>query len=379
MSNLQDRQPRCCSEAASNRVAGFTCLPNWLFGQATAQELVVLLALQHHAPNIHPSLATLARVSGLGKSTVCRILVGLKERGWLWTERRVADGGANNSTSYHLLIWAIEQPSAIVPERDNLSRSGGGTVPERDTKKMNLRIKTKPTALEPPLPPASQGELRPPAVAARPYRDRDGFLIADPESKPEAVAQPPVTPEPPSRPRVEVQPQPQQPNPPRPLPNPPDPEAIAPVKPKARKREAGFTPTVDDVPAALLPVHRELLAFWPARNPKGKRTERAWGAMLTDAQKIQGHQQGGTEILRQQLEQGAAASVTGAGWQGLSFANWLRYGAKATTPVMGTGFAGKRTTMDRVMGAIALVEERERKAAAAQQAERSGLVLAEVA
>jgi hypothetical protein len=162
-----------------------------------------------------------------------------------------------------------------------------------------------------------------------------------------------------------VQPQPQQPNPPRPLPNPPDPEAIAPVKPKARKREAGFVPTVDDVPAALLPVQRELLAFWPARNPKGKRTQRAWGAMLTDAQKIQDHQQGGTEILRQQLEQGAAASVTGAGWQGLSFANWLRYGDKATTPVMGAGFNRRQTPEESAAEAVAYIRARDARAAAA--------------
>jgi hypothetical protein len=372
MNKPQNQQPRCCSEAASNRVAGFTCLPNWLFGQATAQELVVLLALQHHAPNIHPSLATLARVSGLGKSTVCRILLGLKERGWLRTERRATDGGGNNSTSYHLLIWAIEPPSAIVPVRDNLSQSGGGLVPERDINKMNLRIKTKPTALEPPLPPTARGELRPEAVAARPCRDQDGFLIPDPEPQPQAAL------EPPAEPPAAVQPQPQQPQAPRPLPEPaPDPEAIVPVKPKARKREAGFVPAHEDVPAALLPVVRELLAFWPAR--KGAKTLAAWELLCSELQRIQNHPQGGTEIVRGQLEQGTTAGIDGKAWQSIRFANWLSYGTKAGTPIIGSGFAGKRTTMDRVMGAIALVENREREAAAAQQAEIGGLVLAEVA
>jgi len=372
MNKPQNQQPRCCSEAAGNRVAGFTCLPNWLFGQATAQELVMLLALQHHAPNIHPSLATLARVSGLGKSTVCRILLGLKERGWLRTERRATDGGGNNSTSYHLLIWAIEPPSAIVPERDNLSQSGGGLVPERDINKMNLRIKTKPTALEPPLPPAARGERRPEAVAARPCRDRDGFLIPNPGPQPQA------TPEQPAEPPAAVQPQPQQPQAPRPLPEPAqDPEAIVPVKPKARKREAGFAPAHQDVPAALLPVIRELLAFWPAR--KGAKTFAAWELLCSELKRIQDHPQGGTEIVRGQLEAGTTAGIDGKAWQSIRFSNWLNYGTKAGAPASGARFQGKRSTMDRVMGAIALVEKREREAAAAQRAEIGGLVLAEVA
>jgi len=377
MNKHQSQQPRCCSEAAGNRVAGFTCLPNWLFGQATAQELVVLLALQHHAPNIHPSLATLARVSGLGKSTVCRILLGLKERGWLRTERRATDGGGNNSTSYHLLIWAIEPLSAIVPERDKLSQSGWGLVPERDTNKMNLRIKDNPTALEPPLPPTARGELRPEAVAAGPCRDRDGFLISIPEP------QPPVAPEPPPEAPVAVQPQPQQRPLPRPQPEPPpepapDPEAVAPVKPKAKTREAGFKPAHEDVPAALLPVVRELLAFWPARNPKAKRTQRAWEGMLTEAQKIQDHQQGGTEILREQLEEGAAARISGPGWLGLNFNRWQQYGTKAGTPVMGSGFRGRMTPEQSAAEAIAFIRNRDAKATAAAAAATRQAVLVEV-
>jgi hypothetical protein len=177
--------------------------------------------------------------------------------------------------------------------------------------------------------------------------------------------------------------QPQQRPRPEPPPEPaPDPEAIVPVKPQAQKREAGFRPAYEDVPAALLPVVRELLAFWPARNPKAKRTQRAWEGMLTEAQKIQDHQQGGTEILREQLQEGAAARVSGPGWLGLNFNRWQQYGTKAGTPVMGSGFRGKPTTRDRVMGAIALVEEEERRQAARAQQQAAGhgcLALAEVA
>jgi hypothetical protein len=162
----------------------------------------------------------------------------------------------------------------------------------------------------------------------------------------------------------------------------PDPEAIVPAKPKAQKREAGFRPAHEDVPAALLPVVRELLAFWPARNPKAKRTEQAWKGMLTEAQKIQDHQQGGTEILREQLVEGAAASTSGPGWLGLNFNRWRQFGTKAGTPASGAGRYGKRTTMDRVQGAIALIERRERAEAARAQQQAAGqgaLVLAEVA
>jgi len=211
--------------------------------------------------------------------------------------------------------------------------------------------------LEPPLPPTARGERRPEAVAAHPCRDQDGFLVSDPGPQP-AVA---------------VQPQPQQRPQPKPLPEPaPDPEAVPPVKPQAQKREAGFKPAQEDVPAALLPVVRELLAFWPAR--KGAKTLEAWKVLCRELQRIQDHPQGGTEIVRGQLEAGTTAGIDGKAWQSIRFANWLQYGTKAGTPVM-----GKRSTMDRVMGAIALVEDRERKATAAQQAGQGALPLAEVA
>jgi hypothetical protein len=132
---------------------------------------------------------------------------------------------------------------------------------------------------------------------------------------------------------------------------------------------------VDDVPAALLPVQRELMAFWPARS--GAKTSGAWDLLCSQLQKIQDHPQGGTEIVRDQLEQGAMAGIDGKPWQSIRFANWERYGTKAGTPIIGTGFNGKRTTMDRVRGAIALVEERERRAAERQQAGSRGLALAE--
>jgi hypothetical protein len=171
------------------------------------------------------------------------------------------------------------------------------------------------------------------------------------------------------QPLVAVQPQPQQRPLPEPLPEPaPDPEAVPPVKPQAQKREAGFKPAYEDVPAALLPVVRELLAFWPARNPKGRRTQGAWDRMLANARKIQDHPQGGTEILRQQLEEGTEARVSGPGWLGLDFGRWQQYGTKATTPVMGSGFRGRLTPEESAAEAIAYIRARDAKAAAAAAA-----------
>jgi len=391
--------------ASIERRAGFTCLPNWLAGEATPSEGWLLWTLQSFAPRIHPSLDLLAERSGMARSSVCRLLNDMKRKGWIRSERRFTPERRSTSTVYHLLVWDLAPDSCSCPNAVKTGVRSSDGIPETsmelgvrssdgsnskaleaplegsDHRTMRVRssdsnnkektIKLNPTALEPPLPPAAQGEHRPEAGAARPCRDRDGFLVSDPEPHDETPAA--VQPQPQQRP----QPQ----SPPRPLPEPPDPEAVPPVKPQAQKREAGFVPTVEDVPAELLPVQRELLAFWPARNPKAKRTQQAWKGMLTEARKIQDHQQGGTEILREQLQEGAAARVSGPGWLGLNFNRWQQYGTKAGTPMGGAGRYGKRTTMDRVRGAIALIEQRERAAAAraAEQAGQGALVLAEVA
>jgi hypothetical protein len=286
-------------------------------------------------------------------------------------------------------------------------RAGGAHKEDQEKK-----IKKK-KSIEPPLAPAAQGERRPEAVAAGLCRDRDGFLIPIPEP------QSPVAPEPPPEPTGSattlpgpktvaatngaelfwpseavlsttpasiseaVQPQPQQrPRPePRPKPPPqpaPDSEAIVLVKPKAKRREAGFKPAHDDVPTALLPVVRELLEFWPARNPKAKRTQRAWEGMLAEAQKIQDHQQGGTEILREQLDEGTKARISGPGWLGLNFNRWQQFGTKATTPVMGSVFKGRMTPEQSAAEAIAFIRNRDAKAAAAAATTTRQAVLVEV-
>ena len=352
----------------------FTALPNWLRGRATPLELAVLWCLQSHYPNIHPSMTLLAQEACLSRRSVSGVLAGMERKGWLVREHAFAECGRKAANRYRLTIWDVSWAlvdragNALGQEVPYLDRAGGalgigqevhgdraGGAHKEDQEKKNKKKKS----IEPPLPPAARGERRPEVVAVPACRDRDGFLLPDPE--PHAAEPAAVQPQPQQRP----QPKPcWWQNPPRPLPEPPDPEAVPPVKPKAQKREAGFVPAHEDVPAALLPVVRELLAFWSARHPKGRRTQGAWDRMLSHARKIQDHQQGGTEILRQQLEEGAEARVSGPGWLGLDFNRWQQYGTKAT-PVIGSGFNRRPSPEAEAAAAIAFIRDRDAKAAAA--------------
>ncbi len=328
--------------------------------------------------NSYPSVETQASQCRMDPKDVREARNWLIENGWLLREER-----PGSTPNFTILLDPRNPPrkrptpGAKAP-RGRCPRAPLGQKPHptpgayAPPNKNHLTRTNDQEALEPPLPPAAQGERRPEAVAAGPCRDRDGFLVSIPEP------QPPAAPEPPPEAPAAVQPRPQQRPLPRPQPEPPpepapDPEAIVPVKPQAQKREAGFRPAYEDVPAALLPVVRELLAFWPARNPKAKRTRRAWEGMLTEAQKIQDHQQGGTEILREQLQEGAAARVSGPGWLGLNFNRWQQYGTKAGTPVR-----GRLTPEQSAAEAIAFIRNRDAKAAAAAAATTRQAVLVEV-
>ena len=327
--------------SADGRSGGFTCLPNWLFGQATAQELVLLLALQHHAPNIHPSLATLARESGLGRSTVCRLITVLEERGWLRTERRFADNGGNSSTVYHLLIWPIGSTEAepadsmtLIPERDNPCPTAGlPLIPERDNpcptaghKQYKSKNKNKSNSLRPPLPPGGgnaregQGELI--TVEALPV------TTAVPNALEGGMAS----------------------------------EPPPPTKPvKARKPR--FQPSHDLIPAELLPVHPEILGFWATK--AGARSEQAWNALIGQLLLILQDPMGGTESLRSQLQTGIDRAPIKA-WMSVTYANWKQYG-----PQPGWGGQGsnrRKTPEEHAADSIAFIEARDARRAAAAAA-----------
>jgi hypothetical protein len=122
-----------------------------------------------------------------------------------------------------------------------------------------------------------------------------------------------------------------------------------------------------------LPVQAEILAFWPESS--GKKSQIAWNRLMGQLQKIQDDSQGGTAILKDQLEQGAAD-----GWKSITHSNWERFGKKASaTPISGSGFSRKPTTTERIQGALQIIRRNEAARAAQAPAQQSGLVLAEVA
>jgi hypothetical protein len=138
----------------------------------------------------------------------------------------------------------------------------------------------------------------------------------------------------------------------------------------ARPKASRFQPTADDIPAVLLPVQAEILIFWPASG--GKKTEIAWNRLMGQLQKIQDDSQGGTEILRDQLEQGAAD-----GWKSITHSNWERFGKKVqATPVVGSGLKGRHNPDEQAAAAVAFIRERDRRRAMGQ--EGSLVLLAEV-
>ena len=138
-----------------------------------------------------------------------------------------------------------------------------------------------------------------------------------------------------------------------------------PTEQAPKKRAGRFTPSADLIPAALLPVQSELLNFWELKC--GERSEAAWTRLLSGCQRIQADPRGGTEILRGQLREGAEA-----GWKGLSFANWEKFGTKRKPdPTAGVGFSaedapwlrGNLRGFDLVAATEALAEACDRRKA----------------
>jgi hypothetical protein len=326
-----------------------TSLPNWLRGKATPLELATLWALQSHYPNIHPSLSLLAKEACISRRSVCTVLTGMERKGWLVRDQAFDDSGRKTSNRYRLTIWDLRWFSiygagdALVQEVHHRTSAGaapslvqevhipsaGGAHKEDQSKKNNLS-----KTLEPPLPPSGgnagegQGELI--TVEALPVAlPVDAAVSKSPESA--KVSEPP-------------------------------PQTMALTKPARKPR---FQPTADDIPADLLPVQHELLAFWPTRS--GQMTPEAWVRMLGQARQIQQDQRGGTEILRGQLEDGVAASIDGKRWQSLKFKNWELYGPKAGAPAMRLGNR-RKTPEEHAADSIAFIEARDARRAAAASA-----------
>ena len=369
----------------SSRRLNFVPLPSWIYCKSTPDEKAVLGALQYHFPNIEPSIDRIVDLSGVSKSSVLRVIQRLESKGWITVDRTPKHEGKKIRNHYTLNIFdesADNFSSATVARLENLevppwnhqkcqtslvrgSKTGsvrGSTVtPKVNKPKLNkeeLNQGTKQVTSKKNLTPkktpfySPKGENRDfsdpwfdeePGIEKQISHQRPVEKLQAPPSATvpteakAALALPPAVELPAS-----AQPQPQQPirpwesTPHKPAPSPtPKP---APVKtaaePKSRRQKAPrFVASEDLIPAALLPVRDELLRFWAEK--EGKKSEKAWTRTIRAATEIQNDPRGGTEILRRQLRLGAAD-----GWQGLSFANWERYGEKARPQQASSGQTG---------------------------------------
>ena len=340
MESNHERATGCGQPSRTGRV--FTCLPNWVFGQTSANEKAVLLTLQFHAPNIHPSLGTLARESGLSQRTVQRVLADLEAKEWVAKEETTTASGGKGSNRYQLLIWQRPEAKtdASAGETDLWPQSpeamatvargvwpqcpgGMATVANKGDQSKEINLLTRE---EPPLPPSGgnaregQGELI--TVEALPVTTAvpnalEGGMVSEP---------PP------------------------------------PTKPvKARKPR--FQPLHDLIPAELLPVHPEILGFWATK--AGARSEQAWNALIGQLLLILQDPMGGTESLRSQLQTGIDRAPIKA-WMSVTYANWKQYGPQPG--LGGQGSNRRKTPEEHAADSIAFIEARDARRAAAAAA-----------
>jgi hypothetical protein len=312
-------------------------------------ELATLWALQSHYPNIHPSLSLLAKEACISRRSVCTVLTGMERKGWLVRDQAFDDSGRKTSNRYRLTIWdprwfSIDSAGdALVQEVHHRTSAGaapslvqevhipsaGGAHKEEQSKKINLS-----KTLEPPLPPSGgnagegQGELI--AVEAVPV---DAALPKGPGSG--------IFPEPP-------------------------PQTMALTKPARKPR---FQPSQDLIPAALLPVHPEILGFWATK--AGARTQLAWDGLIKQLGLIQQDPQGGTEMVRSQLQTGIDRAPIKP-WLSVSYGNWRKFGMQQQAT------SNRRPTPEEnAAAAVAFIQARDaRKAAAAATSQQT--LLAEV-
>ena len=330
--------------SADARSGGFTCLPNWLFGQATAHELVLLLTQQYHAPNSHPSLATLARESGLSKRTVQNVLNDLEGKGWL-VRKQAFNGKQKAANCYLLAIWsgpigmagAAMWPDLPLQNADLVRQELPVGMAPAATKQEESNNKNKSNSLRPPLPPSGGNA-----------REGQGELI-EVEALPVDAA----------------------------VPNAPAggivPEPPPPTKP-VKARKARFQPSHDLIPAELLPVHPEILGFWATK--AGARTQVAWDGLIKQLGLIQQDPQGGTEMVRAQLQTGIDRAPIKP-WLSVSYGNWRKFGLpQGSSPSTGNR---RLTPTEAAAQAVAFFHAREaKKAAAKATSENQQTLLAEV-
>ena len=149
----------------------------------------------------------------------------------------------------------------------------------------------------------------------------------------------------------------------------PPPTTMALTKP----RKPRFQPSQDLIPAALLPVHPEILGFWATK--AGARTEQAWNGLIKQLGLIQQDLQGGTEAVRAQLQQGIDRAPIKP-WMSVTHTMWRRFGMQQG-PTPGTGNRRMSQT-EAAAQAVAFFHAREAKKAAAKASQAQQTLLAEV-
>lgn len=367
----------------SSRRVNFVPLPAWVYGRSTPDEKAILGALQYHFPNIEPSIDRIVELSGVSKRSVLRVIQKLESKGWITVARTPKGKGKKMRNQYTLNIFStpIEGfSSATLAPLENLevppwhyqrcqnaevrgAKTGqvrGATMaPKLNKAKLNQEELNQGTREvtgkkaspleEPPLGPPTGGviefadpwleEFEPPKPLSQ-AKPAEKFQAPHQAMVPTKIAQ--------------VQ-------------------AVSPAQPTEqapKKRAQRFTPSADLIPAVLLPVQSELLNFWELKC--GERSAAAWKRLLSGCQRIQADPRGGTEILRGQLREGAEA-----GWKGVTFANWEKFGTKRKPdPTAGAGFSaedapwlrGNLRGFDLVAAAEALAEARDRQRALRYQA-----------
>jgi hypothetical protein len=140
-----------------------------------------------------------------------------------------------------------------------------------------------------------------------------------------------------------------------------------------KPRKPRFQPSQNLIPAALLPVHPEILGFWATK--AGARTEQAWNGLIKQLGLIQEDPQGGTEMVRTQLQTGIDRAPIKP-WLSVSYGNWRKFGMQQGS-APGTGNRRMSQT-EAAAQAVAFFHAREAKKAAAKASQTQQTLLAEV-
>jgi hypothetical protein len=134
----------------------------------------------------------------------------------------------------------------------------------------------------------------------------------------------------------------------------PPPQTMALTKPARKPR---FQPSHDLIPAELLPVHPEILGFWAVK--AGARTQQAWDGLIKQLGLIQQDPQGGTEMVRTQLQTGIDRAPIKP-WLSVSYGNWRKFGMQ-----QGTTCNRRPTPEENAAAAVAFIQARDARKSAA--------------